>query len=588
MKFWTKAFFLFPLIGFALPYEIRFIGFEDKDALGALLENSQLVTLQHRPPASINGLRYRIAADIPNLIKVLHAYAYYEAFITSDIQTLSDNSVRVDLMIRSGPQFSLKSYEVYGGDDCSKPAVIENCCPLSPEELGLKIGAPALSTEIVNAELNVLNQLARCGYPLAYIDKRSVEVDMKDNSVDVASCVHEGPLTTFGPITFYGIQDINPRFIQRKISWAEGCIYDSDLIAETQERLLKTELFSSVLISHGNTVDSQGALPLKMRITEAKHKKITLGAFYATVNGFGGNAIWTHRNVRGMGEILSVKLELAQNSYEGAITYKKPDFLSFDQTYRALFEVSHENIHPYHSLMYRLANYIEKPLPPHSYFSAGLKMDHIHVTDSATNGTYFLIGMPFFYKYDRADDSLDPRQGYTMFYSITPYQSLRESNTHFVKQRITGTCYIPLQPNKDICLALRAQFGSIAGTKRDNVPLPKLFLGGSEDDLRGYKYHTVSPLEGHKPLGGRSAFFGTAELRMRFFGKVGIVPFADVGTVANTEIPTFETKWYKSVGLGLRYFAFFGPLRFDIGFPLDRRKGIDSRYQIYTSVGQTF
>lgn len=577
---------LIPFCAFSLEYEVRFIGLEDRAAAGALLETSQLVSLQHRPPASINGLRYRLAADIPNLIQVLHAYAYYDATITSDI-VQTDDTIRVDILIQPGPPFTLQSYNVYNGD-CTKLAQIDNCLPLTPERLKLKLENPALSIDLVNAELNILSELAKCGHPLATIQKRRVEVDMANQTVNAAACINEGPFATFGPTTYFGIQDINPRFIQRKISWKEGDMYNADLLAKTQERLLKTELFSSVLISHGDSLDEMGELPLKMRVSEAKHKKISFGAFYATVNGFGGNAIWTHRNVRGMGEIISAKVEYAQRSYEGILTYKKPDFLVFDQTYRALAEVNHEKIHAYHSFMYRFANYIERPVPPHGYVSAGLKMDHINVSDSATNGTYFLIGLPIFAKYDRSDDPMDPKQGYIMVYSVTPYQSLLQGNVRFAKQRFTGTCYFPLLPNKKCILAFRTQFGSIAGARRENVPLPKLFLGGSEDELRGYKYQTVSPLDGRKPLGGRSAIYGTAELRMRLWESVGLVPFFDVGTVTNSELPSFDAKWFKSTGIGLRIFTFFGLLRFDIGFPLDKRKKIDSNYQIYASVGQAF
>jgi translocation and assembly module TamA len=579
-------FFFLPLSLLAIPYEVRFIGLEDRAALSAVLESSELVSLQHRPPSSINGLRYRIAADIPNLIKVLHAYAYYEAQIISEIEELAEG-VRVDLFIFPGAQFSLKSYEIYAGD-CKQLFDLDPCGTFSEERLGIHVGEPALATGIVNAELNALSELAKCGYPLASIDKRRVEVDMADNSVKAASCVQSGPFARFGPVVYRGMQDINPRFVQRKISWKEGCMYDADLVAKTQERLLKTELFSSVLISHGDQLDERGELPLDIRLSEAKHKKVSLGVFYATVNGFGGNITWTHRNIRGMGEILSTRLEYAQYSYEGEILYKKPDFLSFDQTYRALAEVSREKINPYHAFMYRFANYIDRPLPPHLYVSFGMKMDHINVTASATNGTYFLLGIPAFVKYDRSDDPIDPKRGYIGAYSMTPYQSLLEGNVHFVKQRFTGTYYIPLFPNNKWILAIRTQFGSVAGTKRKNIPLPKLFLGGSEDDLRGYKYQTVSPLKGKKPLGGRSAFFGSLELRVRLMEKIGLVPFFDMGTVNLSELPTFDAKWFKSVGLGVRYFAFFGPLRFDVGFPLDRRKGIDARCQFYTSVGQAF
>ena len=154
---------------------------------------------------------------------------------------------------------------------------------------------------------------------------------------------------------------------------------------------------------------------------------------------------------------------------------------------------------------------------------------------------------------------------------------------------LTYCFYFPCWKPDHLVLALRAQFGSVAGAKRKDIPLTKLFLGGSEDDLRGYRYQTVSPLDDdNKPLGGRSAIFTTAELRWRMTRTIGIVPFIDLGTVTNSEIPQFNAKWYKALGIGLRYFAFFGPRRFDVGFPLDRRKGVDPKFKLYASVGQTF
>jgi translocation and assembly module TamA len=580
-------FLLAPTLAAALSYEVRFVGLEDMGALRGLLDVSELVSLQHRPPASVNGLRYRIAADIPPLVRVLHAFAYYEATITYDVVEEEWGDYRVDLFIHPGPQYKLSSYEVYSGD-CTKLAEIENCCPITPESLGLKIEDPALSIKLVNAELKLLTDLSRCGYPLAAIDKRRVVVDMATETVDAATCVNEGPFSKFGPTTYFGIENVNPHFIERKVAWKEGEIYDSDLIEETQRRLLKTELFSAVLITHADELDEQGALPMKMRITEARHRQISLGAYYATVDGPGGVVTWVNRNVRGMGEILSWKVDVSKRYWAGNITYKKPDFFHFDQTYKAIGEVSRENIHAYLAFTYLFGNYIDRPIDKKRYVSAGLELQHIEVSKSASNGTYFLLGLPFYGRYDASDDLLDPKQGYTITYTMTPYQSVIHASQRFAKQRLTGTAYIPLHPTKKVVLALRVQLGSIAGTKRENVPLPILFLGGSEDELRGYKYKSVSPVIGTKPLGGRSAVYASAEMRFRIMDKVGIVPFADFGTVTFSEIPTFDAKWFKSVGVGLRYFAFFGPLRFDIGFPLDKRKKIDSNFQIYASVGQAF
>jgi len=575
-----------PSIGFSLAYEVHFSGMDDPSCLRAIQDASQLVSLQKRPPASLNGLRYRMASDIPEIIRVLHAFAYYDAEVSADVKW-KDKEAEVTVSIQSGPQYKLASYEVYHGD-CKAIADIPHCGEFLPDELGLEIGQPALSPEIVNGELNLLTALARCGYPLAYIDKRRVEVDMGDKTVHAAACVQEGPLSKFGPSTFFGLEGIDPRFIDSKVGWKEGDIYDAALVEKTQERLLKSELFSSVYISHGDSLDERGELPMKFRISEANHQRISIGGFYGTVDGPGFTFAWAHRNIGGMGDTLSAKGDLSKRFIAGNITYKKPDFLTFDQTYRAFGELSRENIRAYLAFIYRGANYIDRKIDEKTNFSAGMKLEHINVAKSASNGTYLVLGLPLFIRYDNADNALDPTQGVSVVYSATPYQSLFHANQHFVKQRLTTTFYAPLGTPRFV-LAFRTQFGSIAGTRRENVPLTKLFLGGSENELRGYRYKTVSPLNAqNEPFGGRSAIYATAEIRWKVTKTVGIVPFADFGTVTFSQFPDFTAKWFKSVGGGLRYFTFFGPLRFDIGFPLDRRRHVDHAFQIYASVGQAF
>lgn len=577
---------LSPFFLAALPYEINFVGLKDEAVLKAMFDASDLVTLQDRPPASINGLRYRIAGDIPALLKVLRAYGYYDATLTSEVQ-MENEKVQVYLLIHPGPQYALASYEVYH-KDCAQPVEIPCCAPFTPEQLGLKIDGPALSVNIVNAELNLLTELARCGYPLASVEKRRIIVDMEQKKMEAAACIDEGPLSKFGPLTVSGLNGVKPRFVLRRLAWKEGQLYNPDDVEETQKRLLNSGLFSSVYISHDSQLDAEGALGMKMKLTEAKNRQVSVGLFYATVDGPGMNFSWTHRNVRGMGETVSLFGEVSKRYYTGSLTYKKPDFLTMDQTYRALAELEREHIHAYIAFTYRFANYVDRKLDNRRNLSAGLEVEHIAVSNSASNGSYLLLSLPFFARYNTTDDLLDPTRGYTIVYQPHLFQSLRHGNQRFAKQRLTTTFYIPLW-KKWLVFAGRVQFGSIAGTRQKNVPLPYLFLGGSEDDLRGYRYMTVSPLNEHrKPYGGRSALFLTAEARIRITEKIGIVPFADFGTVTFSELPTVDAKWYKSVGGGLRYFTFFGPLRLDVGFPLDRRKGVDPAFRIYASIGQTF
>ena len=586
-------FFLLPIGLWALAYDARFIGLENPDVLKEIINASDLITLRDRPPASINGLRYRARADIPKLLEVMKAYAYYDAQIDYEI-TFEQNSARVDLFIHPGPQYRLGSYEVFHGD-CTTEGPIVGSCDICPSDLGLHLGQIADSTSILNAELSLLTYLARFGYPLAYIDKRKAIVDMADKTVGAAVCVQEGPLARFGPISFYGLKGVKPRFIERKIAWKEGDVFSSDLVDETQRRLLKSDLFSSVLISHAEALDEAGELSMKVRLAEAKHRSICLGFFYATVDGPGGTIAWTHRNLRGMGEYLNIETNASQKFISGSILYRKPDFWTLDQSLSALGDASREDIVAYLAYNYGESNRIERQINERQNISIGLKGEYISVHKSANNGHFFLLGLPIFFKYSTADAPLNPQKGFSIAYSATPYQSLNEGCPRFVKQRLTSNFYFPLTEGKKVVLALHAQFGSIAGARQKFIPLPKLFLGGSEDDLRGYGYKTVSPLgpkKGKKdkdsPLGGRSAIFTSVEFRIRVTQSIGIVSFADFGTVTLEEWPQIKAKWYKSVGAGIRYFTFFGPLRLDVGFPLDPRKNLDTWGKVYASIGQCF
>jgi len=45
---------------------------------------------------------------------------------------------------------------------------------------------------------------------------------------------------------------------------------------------------------------------------------------------------------------------------------------------------------------------------------------------------------------------------------------------------------------------------------------------------------------------------------------------------------------FIGTGIGLRYSTPIGPLRADVGVPLDRRSDVDDHLQIYVSIGQAY
>jgi translocation and assembly module TamA len=64
------------------------------------------------------------------------------------------------------------------------------------------------------------------------------------------------------------------------------------------------------------------------------------------------------------------------------------------------------------------------------------------------------------------------------------------------------------------------------------------------------------------------------------------VVFVDAGGIGADTFPGGD-DFGVGAGFGVRYDLGFGPVRADIAFPLEKRKG-DSGFQIYISIGQAF
>ncbi|MET0137155.1 MAG: BamA/TamA family outer membrane protein, partial [Sphingobium sp.] len=68
--------------------------------------------------------------------------------------------------------------------------------------------------------------------------------------------------------------------------------------------------------------------------------------------------------------------------------------------------------------------------------------------------------------------------------------------------------------------------------------------------------------------------------------QFGIVPFVDAGTISSDPWPTLR-EMRVGAGLGVRYYSSFGPIRIDVGTPVNPQPG-DPRIGVYVSLGQAF
>jgi len=140
-----------------------------------------------------------------------------------------------------------------------------------------------------------------------------------------------------------------------------------------------------------------------------------------------------------------------------------------------------------------------------------------------------------------------------------------------------------------LVLAARVSVGSVIGQSRLSIPADERFYAGGGGSIRGYAYQSVAPMSADgTPTGGRSIAEFSLELRGKITEKIGLAVFADGGGAFSSSDPLEGERLRWAAGLGLRYFTQIGPLRADVGFPLNPRPDMDDSFQFYVSLGQAY
>jgi outer membrane translocation and assembly module TamA len=212
---------------------------------------------------------------------------------------------------------------------------------------------------------------------------------------------------------------------------------------------------------------------------------------------------------------------------------------------------------------------------------------------------------------DTRDDVLDPERG--MFLSAEGTVAARAlgGQVGFIKSYLQGFSFHRLPGARRIVFASRVAVGLAGGFPRvvqstdaqgqpvtltvEDLPASERFFAGGDSTIRGFALDTVGAPNTISatgfPRGGNALLLMNGELRVPLWGDFGTALFLDGGNVFDraTEFDFGELR--GSAGFGLRYRSPIGPIRFDVGFKLDRRVSggkPESPRAFHFSIGQAF
>ncbi len=566
----------------SVPYKVAIQGVDDPELHQLLEEVSETQRLVDRPPPSLIRLRQRAEADRPRLEQALRSRGYYDAEISVAIDRHAE-PVRVLFGVSAGQLYHFREVTIEVEPPAPRPKLP------SLEELKIAPGDPAVSQTILDAENALLARARAEGHALAKLGQRKAIVDRDADAMDLTLVLQPGPVTRFGEIDVTGLTSVEEDAVRRRLPWRPGEVMTAQRLEDGRSALVDADLFSSVMLDLGTTPDAEGRLPVTVNLRESKHRSVAVGARYRTDEGPGGNLSWEHRNAFGQGE--RVKVELDGSFIGGHLTgtFRKPDIWQRDQALIVGSELAFDNTEAFESRSASARVGLERRLAKGMTISAGPAFRASAIKDSnGDDDSFGLVSLPVLWQWDRSNNALNPTKGGRLIAQNEPFVDVTGKDLAFDKSEISYTHYLRVLDQPGVVLAGRGAVGTLFGASREKVPADLRFYAGGGGSVRGFGFQLAGELDDdHNPIGGRSLLELSGEIRLRLTETIGAVAFVDAGSAFSSSVPDLSETLRIGAGPGLRYFSPIGPVRLDLGIPVNRRPS-DDAFQLYVSFGQAF
>ena len=585
--------------------DIQKYDFQIAGASGAvqstLQASAQLAVLNGKGAVSPFALIERAREDVPRLQTALDSFGYYQnqVAITIDGKPLDDPglaaalddapaaSVTVRAAVTPGPLYHV-------GRSTLKGTVPEG----TADALTIARGNPAVARNILDAQAALLNRLQEDGYALAKVDGPEATADDAAHTIDVVFTLTPGKRVQIGAIGFQGLKEVNQSFARQALGVHTGDLYRPSRIEAARQALVGLGVFSGVNVRAAGKLDAGGRMPLIFDVEERKQHAVTLSGNYSTDLGLGLSVTWSHRNLFGNGEQLNLTAggtglgtASAGLGYNLIAQYIQPWF--FQEPGQTLeFDLSgvKQQLQAYDQTAQTLAAYVRRKFSPLWSGSAGLSLTHDEVTQQGTDQLYQLIALPVGVNYDSTGNAAaltDPTHGLRANLTLTPTQSLGDSNLLFLPVQISGSTYFDMSGDGRSVLALRALVASILGGSNLSVPPDRRLYAGGSATVRGFAYQSIGPqFPDASPVGAKSVDAATVEWRQRIGEDWGAALFVDAGQASADGAP-FSGALRVGAGVGARYYTPIGAVRVDVAAPLNRMRG-GNAFEIYIGLGQAF
>jgi translocation and assembly module TamA len=537
--------------------------------------------------ANLAQINRRIVEDRELLDRLLRAKGYYAARVRGNVAApaLGSDRLAVTFIITPGTRYLLSSVDVTGlAETGEREAKLRAAFPP-------KAGDPVDADAIIAGQAQLETALAENGFPFAKVDEPEVRIDHEERKGDLDVIVAPGGYRRFGAIRMDDERLFDAHHAQEIARFDPDDTYMASDVEDLRRAIVATGLVSSVSLTPRDAGDGEH-VDLDVDVRPAPLRTIAGELGYGTGEGYRAEVSWQHRNLFPPEGAVTVRGVVGTQEQTASFTYRRNNFHRRDNVLTGLVSVSNIRRDAYDARTITLAGALERQtnilFQKNWVWRVGAELIASDEADAFSGGARrtFLIGaVPLSLTYDGSDDLLNPTKGFRLGGRISPELSFQNKTFGYTKVQLDGSAYQPV--GERVVVAARARFGTILGSTVDQIAPSRRFYAGGGASVRGYGYQAIGPRYGEDddPVGGKSLAEFSLEGRIRF-GNFGVVPFVDAGNISTSFLPRFRDL-RVGAGMGVRYYSNFGPIRVDVGTPINPQAG-DPKIAVYVSLGQAF
>ncbi len=536
--------------------ELRFQITGAPDALRARLEQGMPPAPLVKPPAGLSDAK--MAADL-RLRQALEAYGYYDARWQEHLVRREGDYILI-FALELGTRILVRNVVLHAEGSGSDLPVLRELFATFPLRHGAALDQPLYD----DWKAKTLNALRAEGYARADFSRHEILINRKERWADILLTVNSGSVYRFGAVSFRGAETYPPHFLTRYLDFSPGDRYSPDRLAQTQANFRNADRFSVIAVLPDLRQAKDGRIPVTVLLKPLRPKRLKVGVGYSSDLGDNLGLGYDDYNAFRRGQHLHLSVTLAQRTLDVATSYIWPVGDRLGSQYIVQASYRHLDLIPYSANVFDTGLGRDWHMGGGANLGALLSYQNITYSIGGVSGRGRFVVPSLRYSVQGFFNPVRPVEGYSWDAVIQGGARTLASDADFVQMRVHGVWRHLVGSEWGVGLQGEAGATWLPGSI-DRLPPTLRYFAGGQGTLPGYAFLSQGPELNGVVVGGRDLLVVGAEVE-RFIGRDwGVVAFYHAGNAFNgfAEFPVLQ-----DVGLGVRWYSPFGPVRLDVAHPL--------------------